>query len=152
MTVDYKGWLDGGKAFDSSYDRGEATSFPLNAVIKGWTEGVQLVGTGGMIELEIPFDGVWRCRQATADSSESDTALSSGTARREIDFGRTRPTLRPTVCCSRFTLLPAASRNLSRTLLPGKKTDKIVPNFCHEFRTSLGMLHLPESPIRSNGD
>jgi|SRR5579863_2743468 len=56
VTVDYKGWLDDGKDFDSSYDRGEPVKFPLNAVINGWTEGMQLVSTGGMIELEIPFN------------------------------------------------------------------------------------------------
>lgn len=54
VKVNYHGWLDGGKVFDSSYDRNEAISFPLNRVIKGWTEGMQLVGNGGMIELEIP--------------------------------------------------------------------------------------------------
>jgi hypothetical protein len=37
-------------------NRGESISFPLNRVIKGWTEGMQLVGQGGMIELEIPPD------------------------------------------------------------------------------------------------
>lgn len=56
VTVDYKGWLDDGTAFDASYDRGTPASFPLNAVIKGWTEGMQLVSTGGMIELEIPSE------------------------------------------------------------------------------------------------
>jgi beta-glucosidase len=55
VTVNYKGWLDNGEKFDSSYDRGQPASFPLSAVIKGWTEGMQLVTTGGMIELEIPF-------------------------------------------------------------------------------------------------
>jgi len=54
VTVHYRGWLDDGKEFDSSYQRGEPISFPLNQVIKGWTEGMQLVGKGGMIELEIP--------------------------------------------------------------------------------------------------
>jgi len=54
VKVNYRGWLDGGKQFDSSYDRGEPIEFPLNRVIKGWTEGMQLVGEGGMIELEIP--------------------------------------------------------------------------------------------------
>ena len=54
VTVHYHGWLDGGKVFDSSYDRGETISFGLNQVIKGWTEGMQLVGEGGMIELTIP--------------------------------------------------------------------------------------------------
>ncbi|MBX3413820.1 MAG: FKBP-type peptidyl-prolyl cis-trans isomerase [Pirellulales bacterium] len=56
VTVHYKGWLDNGKEFDSSYARGEEISFPLNMVIPGWTEGLQLVGEGGMIELEIPSE------------------------------------------------------------------------------------------------
>jgi len=54
VKVNYHGWLDGGKVFDSSYERKSPISFPLNRVIKGWTEGMQLVGEGGMIELEIP--------------------------------------------------------------------------------------------------
>lgn len=54
VKVNYHGWLEGGKVFDSSYKREEPISFPLNGVIKGWTEGMQLVGEGGMIELEIP--------------------------------------------------------------------------------------------------
>src|SRR5438128_1866487 len=56
VRVNYHGWLTGGKVFDSSYDRGKPAEFPLNGVIKGWTEGLQLVGEGGMIELEIPSD------------------------------------------------------------------------------------------------
>ena len=54
VKVHYHGWLDGGKVFDSSYDRKAPISFPLNRVIKGWTEGMQLVREGGMIELQIP--------------------------------------------------------------------------------------------------
>lgn len=54
VKVNYQGWLDNGTVFDSSYKRGAPTSFPLNGVIPGWTEGMQLVGKGGMIELEIP--------------------------------------------------------------------------------------------------
>jgi FKBP-type peptidyl-prolyl cis-trans isomerase FkpA len=56
VKVHYHGWLDNGKEFDSSYKRNEPIEFGLNQVIKGWTEGMQLVGTGGMIELEIPSD------------------------------------------------------------------------------------------------
>jgi len=56
VTVHYKGWLDDKSEFDSSYKNGKPISFPLNRVIKGWTEGLQLVGEGGMIELEIPGD------------------------------------------------------------------------------------------------
>ena len=54
VEVHYHGWLDNKNVFDSSYSRGESISFPLNRVIAGWTEGMQLVGKGGMIELEIP--------------------------------------------------------------------------------------------------
>jgi FKBP-type peptidyl-prolyl cis-trans isomerase len=54
VEVHYHGWLDDGKVFDSSYQRGESIDFPLNGVIPGWTEGMQLVGEGGMIELLIP--------------------------------------------------------------------------------------------------
>jgi FKBP-type peptidyl-prolyl cis-trans isomerase len=60
VRVHYRGWLpdpqtpDRGRAFDSSYARGEPIAFPLSGVIPGWTEGLQLIGEGGMIELEIP--------------------------------------------------------------------------------------------------
>lgn len=54
VVCHYRGWLDGGKEFDSSYSRGEPAEFPLNGVITGWTEGLQLLKEGGKIELEIP--------------------------------------------------------------------------------------------------
>jgi FKBP-type peptidyl-prolyl cis-trans isomerase FkpA len=54
ITVNYKGWLNDGYEFDSSYKGGKPISFRLDGVIAGWTEGMQLVGEGGMIELEIP--------------------------------------------------------------------------------------------------
>jgi len=66
VKVHYHGWLSNGKVFDSSYNRGETISFPLNRVIKGWTEGMQLVGEGGMIELEIPPDLAYGDRGAGA--------------------------------------------------------------------------------------
>ncbi|MFG0287954.1 MAG: FKBP-type peptidyl-prolyl cis-trans isomerase [Rhodopirellula sp. JB044] len=56
VTVDYAGWLDSGEEFDSSYNRRESTNFNLSSVIPGWTEGLQLVSEGGMIELEIPSE------------------------------------------------------------------------------------------------
>ncbi len=58
VVADYKGWLDGGKEFDSSYSAGKPLPFTLKSgrggVIAGWVEGLQFVGVGGMIELEIP--------------------------------------------------------------------------------------------------
>jgi FKBP-type peptidyl-prolyl cis-trans isomerase len=56
VKAHYRGWLDNGKEFDSSYSRGNPLSFPLFRVIPGWTEGMQLVGKGGMIELDIPSE------------------------------------------------------------------------------------------------
>ena len=64
VRVNYHGWLDSGKVFDSSYQRGEPISFPLNGVIKGWTEGMQYVGEGGMIELTIPPELAYGSRGA----------------------------------------------------------------------------------------
>jgi FKBP-type peptidyl-prolyl cis-trans isomerase len=54
VKVHYRGWLDNGKEFDSSYSRKKPEEFPLKGVIAGWTEGLQLIGVGGMIELEVP--------------------------------------------------------------------------------------------------
>ncbi|MCK5839070.1 MAG: FKBP-type peptidyl-prolyl cis-trans isomerase, partial [Bacteroidales bacterium] len=54
VTVHYKGMLLDGTVFDSSYDRGESISFPLNGVIPGWTEGLQIMKTGGKSILYIP--------------------------------------------------------------------------------------------------
>ena len=67
VEVNYHGWLDNEKVFDSSYKRGESISFGLNQVIAGWTEGMQLVGKGGMIELEIPAKLGYGARGAGAD-------------------------------------------------------------------------------------
>ena len=54
VEVNYEGKLDDGFVFDSSYRKKKPISFPLNGVIKGWTEGLQHVNEGGKIELEIP--------------------------------------------------------------------------------------------------
>lgn len=56
VTVHYKGMLIDGNKFDSSYDRGQPATFPLNGVIKGWTEALQLMKEGAMYELTIPAD------------------------------------------------------------------------------------------------
>ncbi len=54
VTVHYTGRLLDGTVFDSSVERGEPTSFPLQAVIKGWTEGLQLMKVGGQTVFYIP--------------------------------------------------------------------------------------------------
>ena len=54
VTVHYSGWTTDGKLFDSSVARGQPASFPLNGVIKGWTEGVQLMVVGQKARFWIP--------------------------------------------------------------------------------------------------
>ena len=54
VRVHYKGTFPDGKEFDSSYKRGEPTQFPLNRVIKCWTEGVQKMKVGGKAQLVCP--------------------------------------------------------------------------------------------------
>ena len=56
VTVHYSGWTTDGKLFDSSVQRGQPTSFPLNGVIKGWTEGLQLMVEGEKRRFWIPAD------------------------------------------------------------------------------------------------
>jgi len=54
VKVHYKGTLPDGKEFDSSYKRGQPAEFPLNRVIKCWTEGVQRMKVGGKAKLVCP--------------------------------------------------------------------------------------------------
>ena len=54
VTVHYHGTLLNGTVFDSSVDRGQPATFPLNRVIPGWTEGVQLMKVGDKFKFEIP--------------------------------------------------------------------------------------------------
>lgn len=56
VTVQYIGNLENGVQFDSSVDRGEPASFPLNQVIPGWTEGLQYMKPGGVAVFYIPSE------------------------------------------------------------------------------------------------
>jgi FKBP-type peptidyl-prolyl cis-trans isomerase len=56
VKVNYLGTKIDGEKFDSSYDRGEPATFPLNGVIKGWTEGLQLMPVGSKYKLFLPSE------------------------------------------------------------------------------------------------
>ena len=56
VTVHYRGTLIDGTVFDSSYDRGQPATFPVNRVIAGWVEALQLMSEGAKWELYIPSE------------------------------------------------------------------------------------------------
>lgn len=56
VTCHYRGTFLDGNGFDNSYDRGEPITFPLNGVIRGWTEGLQLMAVGSKYKFYIPYN------------------------------------------------------------------------------------------------
>ena len=75
VTVNYKGTLLNGKQFDSSYDRGQPTTFMLNQVIPGWTEGLQQMPTGAKYRFFIPYALAYGERAAGADIAPYSTLI-----------------------------------------------------------------------------
>jgi len=67
VKVNYRGTTIDGTEFDSSYKRGEPASFPVNRVIKGWTEGLQLMKVGSKYQFFVPADLAYGERGAGAD-------------------------------------------------------------------------------------
>ncbi|MGH1468150.1 MAG: FKBP-type peptidyl-prolyl cis-trans isomerase [Bdellovibrionales bacterium] len=75
VTVNYEGTLIDGTVFDSSYARGKPTSFPLNRVISGWTEGLQLMKPGATYRFVIPPALAYGKRGAGADIGPDATLI-----------------------------------------------------------------------------
>jgi FKBP-type peptidyl-prolyl cis-trans isomerase FklB len=75
VVCNYRGSLLDGKEFDSSYKRGQPATFPLNQVIKGWTEGVQLMSVGSKYEFYIPAALAYGARGAGADIGPNSTLI-----------------------------------------------------------------------------
>lgn len=75
VVCDYKGTLIDGKEFDSSYKRGQPATFPVNGVIKGWTEALQLMPVGSKWQLFIPPDLAYGERGAGADIGPDSTLV-----------------------------------------------------------------------------
>lgn len=67
VKVNYRGTTIDGTEFDSSYKRGEPATFPVNRVIKGWTEGLQLMKVGSKYQFVIPADLAYGERGAGSD-------------------------------------------------------------------------------------
>jgi FKBP-type peptidyl-prolyl cis-trans isomerase FklB len=75
VTVNYRGTLINGKEFDSSYQRGQPATFPLNGVIKGWTEGLQLMKQGAKYQLFVPPNLAYGERAAGPDITPNSTLI-----------------------------------------------------------------------------
>ena len=75
VTFHYHGTLIDGTVFDSSVKRGQPATFPLNAVIKGWTEGLQLMTTGSKWRFFIPSQLGYGDRQISAQIGPNCTLI-----------------------------------------------------------------------------
>jgi FKBP-type peptidyl-prolyl cis-trans isomerase FkpA len=75
VKVHYHGTLPNGKVFDSSVQRNEPATFPLNGVIKCWTEGVQMIKVGGKSRLVCPADIAYGDRGAPPDIKPGATLI-----------------------------------------------------------------------------
>lgn len=75
VTCHYHGTLIDGTVFDSSVKRGQPATFPLNMVIKGWTEGLQLMPQGSKWRFFIPADLGYGDRQVSAQIGPNSTLI-----------------------------------------------------------------------------
>ena len=75
VSVHYTGTLISGKKFDSSVDRGEPTEFPVNRVIPGWTEGLQLMSVGSKFKFFIPSELAYGEAGAGRDIGPNETLI-----------------------------------------------------------------------------
>jgi FKBP-type peptidyl-prolyl cis-trans isomerase FkpA len=75
VVVNYRGTLINGKEFDSSYKSGKPIEFPLNRVIPGWTEGVQLMKEGAKYEFYIPPNLAYGSRGAGGVIGPDETLI-----------------------------------------------------------------------------
>src|SRR5881409_4361516 len=75
VTVNYRGTLIDGTEFDSSYKRGQPATFPLNGVIKGWTEALQLMKVGSKYQLFVPSNLAYGDRAVGPDITPNSTLI-----------------------------------------------------------------------------
>ena len=75
VTVNYRGTLINGTEFDSSYKRGQPATFPVNGVIKGWTEALQLMKVGSKYQLFIPSELAYGERSVSPDLAANSTLI-----------------------------------------------------------------------------
>jgi FKBP-type peptidyl-prolyl cis-trans isomerase FklB len=117
VTVNYRGTMINGKEFDSSYKRGQPATFPLNGVIKGWTEGLQLMKAGAKYQFFVPPGLAYGERAVGPDISPNSTLIF------EIELLDTKPAATPATS-------PAASppgKAVPQASPPGKTLPQTSP-------------------------
>jgi len=116
VTVNYRGTLINGTEFDSSYKRGQPSSFPVGGIIKGWTEALLLMPVGSKWQLFIPPDLAYGPRQASPAIGPNSTLLFEV----ELLSIQAKPTASPAPATPP-TVQPAASQAPAPTARPATK-------------------------------
>jgi FKBP-type peptidyl-prolyl cis-trans isomerase FklB len=131
VKVNYRGTTLDGTEFDSSYKRGQPASFPVNRVIKGWTEGLQLMKVGSKYQLFVPADLAYGERGAGSDIGPNATLIfevellgitPEGTtpAPKPATYDSTRPAGQPGATVPKTSAKPAVSPATSPASSPKK--------------------------------
>ena len=116
VTVNYRGTLINGTEFDSSYKRGQPSSFPVGGIIKGWTEALLLMPVGSKWQLFIPSDLAYGPRQASPAIGPNSTLVFEV----ELLSIQAKPTASPAPATPP-TAQPAASQAPAPTARPATK-------------------------------
>jgi len=119
VTVNYRGTLINGTEFDSSYKRGQPSSFPVGGIIKGWTEALLLMPVGSKWQLFIPSDLAYGPRQASPAIGPNSTLVFEV----ELLSIQAKPTASPAPATPP-TAQPAASQAPAPTAPATKPTPK----------------------------
>jgi FKBP-type peptidyl-prolyl cis-trans isomerase FklB len=131
VKVNYRGTTLDGTEFDSSFKRGQPASFPVNRVIKGWTEGLQLMKVGSKYQLFVPADLAYGERGAGSDIGPNATLIfevellgitPEGTtpAPKPATYDSTRPAGQPGATVPKTSAKPAVSPAASPSSSPKK--------------------------------
>src|SRR4051812_7500122 len=106
VTVNYRGTLIDGTEFDSSYKRGQPATFPVNGVIKGWTEALQLMKQGSKYQLFIPSNLAYGERAMGPDIGPNSTLIF------EVELQEVKPPPTPAQGSAKAGASPGASVKL----------------------------------------
>jgi len=130
VTVNYEGTLMDGTKFDSSYDRGEPITFQLNRVIKGWTEGLQLMKEGAKYKFTIPSELAYGEQGGGPIPPNADLIFTVELLKVNVDEGkiflkenRTKPGIKTTDSGLQYKVL------LEGTGKSPKATDRVTVNY-----------------------